>query len=1127
MEMKKWLASVCVLAGVLWAFGPGALAATVDNVNAGTKEVLLAAIQSAKTDSTETIITITNDISLNSLITIDGGKIITIKSDSTDTKRILNRLCTGNLITVTGSSRLTLSGVIVDGNKGSYGQANGSLVFVDGEGARFVMDDEAVLQNNAMSGQYGGGVYLNGGTFIMTGESVIRGNAANNAGVTTAYGGGVFVNGGTFTMENSTISDNQSGGSGGGVYVGGYASFTMTKSTVSGNTSYVHGGGVYVQGNASFTMSKSTISGNTSGLTGTNQEGGGVYFTGAGDLAIYDSTISGNRSYSDGGGVRFSGNKFTIGGATVIAGNTRNNMAKSNVYLVTGKNITLGTGGFAPTTAMNVGVDAQENTTPRMFIDTGASEAVKSYFFADNGNLGIALSVSGDSLQLAYGYYVSYHPNGSTGGSAPSDTGSPYLNDTTVTVLGNTGSLVKTGHAFGGWNTMPDGNGTTYQAGATFQIMVSTMLYAKWLPAHSVSYDGNGSTGGSAPIDAGSPYALPANVTVLGNTGNLVKTGHTFAGWNTKQDGDGTAYQAGDKFNITSDTTFYAQWFETPPPTDNRTHPAPIEVQPDQRFPVTASGASGEVLIENASGTELPVYINLKDASGQAVRRIDDVVLEAARSVTVKARFSIALSDLAGLAPGTYTLWLASDGDEQNYPIADVKIGELTIELGVPALSGDTRLGVLLGWAHALPPVVNVEGINPGQLTSVTVRVGGGELTHQVAEPGAYVMPVKADFSAAGDYPVTAQAVGQNPVSVGTLTVVDAARYFAGDLAAKLPDDFALTEIAPGVWVGAKYGENRATLAINYTGKGALSGRLVRLRSNPFAPTGKAVQDVPRAQYMKAEVSVDKKKRLALFRFDNVTVDHLRAGAYVFEAEAQAKGSDKGFPPLMLFSMSSYDESLWTIPKTLRAAAGQAYQLVRYDTDARPQLTVKSSNKKVATIDDAGVLTIKRTGTATITVKDATGKIMKCKLTANGNSWSRKKPLYEKGKAGLYSSTKHLYYKGGALKAEVFVYNRTGKKLTAATGWTFELYSGEALIYQRPIDPVTLKKALKHKQYRAYSFSITEAQLPGISAKSFDLATGQVQAVIRGPGVTPLAGGTLGVVQAKALEAQGAGDAEQ
>jgi hypothetical protein len=56
-------------------------------------------------------------------------------------------------------------------------------------------------------------------------------------------------------------------------------------------------------------------------------------------------------------------------------------------------------------------------------------------------------------------YTVNYEGNGNDGGSVPIDSGS-YLNEATVSVLTNSGSLTKTGYAFSGWNTQADGDGT-------------------------------------------------------------------------------------------------------------------------------------------------------------------------------------------------------------------------------------------------------------------------------------------------------------------------------------------------------------------------------------------------------------------------------------------------------------------------------------------------------------------------------------------------------------------------------------------------------------------------------------------------------------------------------------------
>ena len=78
---------------------------------------------------------------------------------------------------------------------------------------------------------------------------------------------------------------------------------------------------------------------------------------------------------------------------------------------------------------------------------------------------------------------------------------------------------------------------------------------------YTVTYDGNGNTGGSVPTD-NTHYPLDGTgtITVLGNTGNLTRTGYIFAGWNTRADGSGTDYAPDAAFNVTSFVTLYARW---------------------------------------------------------------------------------------------------------------------------------------------------------------------------------------------------------------------------------------------------------------------------------------------------------------------------------------------------------------------------------------------------------------------------------------------------------------------------------------------------------------------------------------------------------------------------------------
>lgn len=157
-------------------------------------------------------------------------------------------------------------------------------------------------------------------------------------------------------------------------------------------------------------------------------------------------------------------------------------------------------------------------------------------------------------------YTLSYNANGGTGAPAGSTS---YTAGATFTVSGTVPT--RTGFTFGGWNSNAAGTGTNYNASTSYTMpAANTILYAKWtaIPTYSLTYNGNGNTGGTAPT--GGSYASGTSVT-LAAVGTLVKTGYTFGGWNTNAAGTGTNYNAGASFSMpASATVLYAKWNCTP-----------------------------------------------------------------------------------------------------------------------------------------------------------------------------------------------------------------------------------------------------------------------------------------------------------------------------------------------------------------------------------------------------------------------------------------------------------------------------------------------------------------------------------------------------------------------------------
>jgi len=160
-------------------------------------------------------------------------------------------------------------------------------------------------------------------------------------------------------------------------------------------------------------------------------------------------------------------------------------------------------------------------------------------------------------------YTITYDGNGNTGGTVPVDSTIYKEKDIeTVTVLGNTGSLVKVGYTFIGWNTAANGSGTSYTGGTFFIISsASIILYAQWTlnATYTITYDGNLNTGGSVPVDSNN-YISGATATVLDNVNDLIRTGRTFVGWNTTANGSGTNYAPRSTFTISANLLLYAKW---------------------------------------------------------------------------------------------------------------------------------------------------------------------------------------------------------------------------------------------------------------------------------------------------------------------------------------------------------------------------------------------------------------------------------------------------------------------------------------------------------------------------------------------------------------------------------------
>lgn len=246
-------------------------------------------------------------------------------------------------------------------------------------------------------------------------------------------------------------------------------------------------------------------------------------------------------------------------------------------------------------------------------------------------------------------YTVSYNANGGSG--APSSQTKVY---NTALTLSST-KPTRTGYTFKGWATSSanaSAGTVAYAAGAKYAANANATLYAVWqINAWTVSYDGNGATGGSTASQTktyGQSLALRSN--------GFTKTNYNFSKWNTAANGSGTSYNAGASYTGNAALKLYAQWTlahasptisslvakrvdadgnEDPEgtrvlvtgswETDGNVSSVAVKVGSNSAESVTASGTSGSVSLVSANSVALTstytVTMTVTDAAGYSTSR--------------------------------------------------------------------------------------------------------------------------------------------------------------------------------------------------------------------------------------------------------------------------------------------------------------------------------------------------------------------------------------------------------------------------------------------------------------------------------------------------------------------------
>ena len=351
----------------------------------------------------------------------------------------------GGVYVYSGSGTFNMYGGSITGNRAT---GDGGGVYKSGSNSSFNMYGGSITGNTANS--YGGGVYVDGGGFTMSGGT-IGGTKTGETNTATYGGGGVYAKA-NFEMTGGSITGNETN-RGGGVYVTGKGSFTMSASadgqnipSITGNNATENGGGVYVIGSSStFKMTGGTIGGTDANDANTATNGGGVCVSKNGSFEMSGSScITNNKATSYGGGVHISyasatftmkggsitGNNayksdyistfgggvcvgsgiFTVSGEVTVTDNTKGGTkgadgkftgdTKNNVYLPTGKNITIGTDKLSEGAQLGVTVSGDYGDYPfTSGWNANMSDKTPSdYFISDTD--GYVAKLNGSELKM-------------------------------------------------------------------------------------------------------------------------------------------------------------------------------------------------------------------------------------------------------------------------------------------------------------------------------------------------------------------------------------------------------------------------------------------------------------------------------------------------------------------------------------------------------------------------------------------------------------------------------------------------------------------------------------------------------------------------------------------------------
>lgn len=431
----------------------------------------------------------------------------------------------GGICAVGKKSDVSLDGVTVTGNKATYSK-KGTGAGIEAQGGSLTVKDSTISNNEAQGN--GGGIFSAEGNVLDVSGSTIQGNKADN-------GGGIHMGEARDTSKTpskATITDTKileneaiGSGEGGGVYVGGpRADATLKGCTVANNKSVSTGGGIAAK-LGTVTLDDTTVENNQA------VNGGGLFHLGIavpGSLTLQNgSIIRNNTASSMGGGLFLWGNVGLKSDNSEINGN--------KALYGAGIAASQYTANFASPklelvdTKVNSNGDANTVMGGGIYAAQGVVLNAKNTKFLDN------TAKSGGGILLWSNSSADLNNSEVSGNKATGDGGGVYIWDSTCSLTASNGTVFRENSASNGGGIL--NNGVLTLKKGTSLVENSAGLYGGGLcSSGTVEVESGAKLYNNHAAQAGDDVYLfgkgsTLTLTKVGDDWMLDDCGHKINGW--------------------------------------------------------------------------------------------------------------------------------------------------------------------------------------------------------------------------------------------------------------------------------------------------------------------------------------------------------------------------------------------------------------------------------------------------------------------------------------------------------------------------------------------------------------------------------------------------------------------